>query len=239
MNGHERVNREIIILSNLNKVVLCLEKIKSKNLGQNSDNLKHFLLKDFHCDCEDAIKLIGETLAASIIKPVIFIDKVAYIIVRSDTILVPETEESDGNNEHANSVILEESLISQLESSTPPEHQRIDDDNISTIIENKVCSYFESTEKRFMKIEDYLTGISSSKSTTEHGNVHDNFYKDMLKNRILELEKQLCEKNAIIDFLTLQFITKPLDTSTNKSISDNNNHQLTNGNNKSNHHDTP
>ena len=53
------------------------------------------------------------------------------------------------------------------------------------------------------------------------------------------MEKQLSEKNAIIDFLTSQFITKPLDTSTNKNISDNNNHQITNGNNKYNHHDTP
>ena len=42
-------------MSDLVKVVLCLEKIKSKNLGQNPDILKQFLLKDFNCDCEDAI----------------------------------------------------------------------------------------------------------------------------------------------------------------------------------------
>ena len=60
----------------------------------------------------------------------------------------------------------------------------------------------------------------------------------MLKNRISELEKQLSEKNAVIDFLTSQFITKPLNTSTN-NISGNNNQQITNGNNKYNHHDTP
>ena len=61
----------------------------------------------------------------------------------------------------------------------------------------------------------------------------------MVKNRISELEKQLSEKNAVIDFLTLQFIIKPLYTSTNKNISDNNNHQITNDNIKCNHHDTP
>ena len=54
-----------------------------------------------------------------------------------------------------------------------------------------------------------------------------------------ELEKQLSEKNAVIDFLTSQPITKPLDTSTNKNISDNNSYQITNGNSKYNHHDTP
>ena len=90
-----------------------------------------------------------------------------------------------------------------------------------------------------MKIENYLTGIKSSKSTAKPGNVNDNFYTDMSKNRISELEKQLSEKNAVIDFLTSQFITKPLDISTNKNISDNNNHQITNGNNKYNHHHAP
>ena len=50
-------------MSDLSKAVVCLEKIKSKNLGQNPDNLKHFLLKDFNCDCTDPIKLIDESLA--------------------------------------------------------------------------------------------------------------------------------------------------------------------------------
>ena len=40
------------------------------------------------------------------------------------------------------------------------------------------------------------------------------------------MEKQLSEKNTVKDFLTYQFITKPLDTSTNKNMSDNNNHQM-------------
>ena len=54
-------------MSDLNKFVLCPEKIISKNLGQNPDNLKQFSLKDFNCDCEDAIKLIDEALTVNII----------------------------------------------------------------------------------------------------------------------------------------------------------------------------
>ena len=54
-------------MSDLNKVLLCPEKIISKNLGQNPDKLKHFSLKDFNCDCEDAIKLIDEALTVNII----------------------------------------------------------------------------------------------------------------------------------------------------------------------------
>ena len=177
-------------------------------------------------------------------KPVIFNDKVAYRIVRAnsvgdDTVLVPETQEICDNNERVSTVFLEESLTSQLEISVPPEHQKRDGDDISTIIENKLRSYFESIGKRFMKIENHLTGISSSKSTTEPGNVNDKFYTDMLKDRISEPEKQLSKKNAVIDFLTSQFITKPLHKSTNKNISHNNNNQITNGNNKYNHHDAP
>ena len=154
-------------MPDLNKVVLCLEKIKSKNLGQNPDNLKHFLLKDFNCDCEDAIKLIDEAFAANVIKSVIFNGKMSYRIVRADpvgddTVLVPETQEIDGNNEHA-----EESITSQLGSSTLPEHQKRNDDNISTFIEDRLRLFFESIEKRSIKIENHLTGIGSSKSTTE------------------------------------------------------------------------
>ena len=135
-------------MSNLNKVVLWLEKIESKNLGQNPDNLKHFLLKDYNCDCEDAIKLIHEASAA-VIKSVIFSGKVSYRIVRADpvgddTVLVPGTQEIDGNSEHVSTVSLEETLISQLGSSTLPEDQNRDDDNISTIIEDKLRSLFES-----------------------------------------------------------------------------------------------
>ena len=91
--------------------------------------MKHFLLKDFNCDCEDAIKLIDEALAANIIKSVIFNGKATYKIVRADsveddTVLVPETQDTDGSNEHVSTVFFEESLISQLESSAIPEHQK-------------------------------------------------------------------------------------------------------------------
>ena len=113
-----------------------------------------------------------------IIKSVIFNGEVAYITVRADsvgddTVLVPETHEIVGNIEHVSTAFLKESLTSLSEISTLPEHQKRDDDNISTVTENKLRSYFESTEKRFMKIANHLAGISSSKSTTEP--VNDNF----------------------------------------------------------------
>ena len=44
-------------MADLNKVILCLENIKGKNLGQNPDNLTRFLIKDFGYEKEDADKL--------------------------------------------------------------------------------------------------------------------------------------------------------------------------------------
>ena len=125
-------------------------------------------------------------LSANVIKSVIFNGKVLYRIVRADpvgndTVLVPETQEIDGNNEHVSTDSLEESLTSQFGSSTLPEHQKRDDDNILTIIEDKLRSFFESIEKHFIKIENHLSGIGSSKSTTEPGNINDNLYTDTLK----------------------------------------------------------
>ena len=119
--------------------------------------MKHFLLKDFNYDCQDATKLIDEAAAANVIKSVIFNGKIAYRIVRADcvavdTVLVPKTQESDGNDEqNIDSVIFEESLTSQIDSLTLREHQESDDDSISIIVENKLW---------FAKLEGYLKVLS-------------------------------------------------------------------------------
>ena len=66
-------------MSDLKKVVLWLEKTNSKNLGQNPDNLKYFLMIDFNYNCEKAMKLIGEVIVANIMKSIIFIGKVSEL----------------------------------------------------------------------------------------------------------------------------------------------------------------
>ena len=58
--------------------------------------------------------------------------------------------------------------------------------------DNKLHLFFESIEKRIMKIEDHLIGLNCTKPTTRAENIsNNNFYTDILKNRISELEKQL------------------------------------------------
>ena len=64
-------------------------------------------------------------------------------------------------------------------------------------------------EKRFLKIDDHLIGLSYSKSTANSNSrdtSNDNFYNGLLKNRIFELEKQFANKNAIIEVICSNYI---------------------------------
>ena len=136
-----------------------MEKLKSKNLGQNPDNLKHFLMKDFNYDCEKGTKLIDEAIVANITKSVIFSGKVAFRIIRAnsnadDTMILSETQES-------NSYVVQNDIIEDRnccretgvieESQNPP-----DDQQISNTITENFRSMLEAAEKRFMKIEDHI-----------------------------------------------------------------------------------
>ena len=76
-------------------------------------------------------------------------------------------------------------------------------------------------EKRLQNIEDQIIGTQlsnlsgnnvSSKAVTSESFLH----VDILKNRILELEKQLSEKNTITDFLTKQLVANSQDISKSK-----------------------
>ena len=59
-------------MSNFNKVILSLQKIKSQNLGQNQENLVHYLVKDYGFSNDEVEILIVDALKANAIKSVIF-----------------------------------------------------------------------------------------------------------------------------------------------------------------------
>ena len=102
-------------MADLNKVILCLQKIKCKNLGQNQDNLKSFLVKDCEYTPELAEHLIDEAVQANIVKSIMFKGKISCRIVKTDsvddaTISVPDTQDDnsiDGRTD-ANKSFLEE-----------------------------------------------------------------------------------------------------------------------------------
>ena len=190
----------------LNKVILCLENIKGKNLEQNPDNLTRFLIKDFGYKKEDADKLIEEAICANVIKSVIFNGKVSYRIVRADsvtddTVLAPDSQEismKDNHEENSNTTVAIEDTQDSSE-----QQQHNSDYDIATFME-KFRSSIDLIEKRFLKIDYHLIGLSCSKSTVNFNSrdtSNDNFYTGLLKNRIFKLEKQLAYKNAIIEVI--------------------------------------
>ena len=84
-------------MSNFNKVILCLQKIKSENLGQNQENLVNYLLKDYSFS-NDEVKIQRGDAKVNVIKSVVFNKKTSYRIVKTDnvrdaTVLFPDTQE--------------------------------------------------------------------------------------------------------------------------------------------------
>ena len=75
----------------------------------------------------------------------------------------------------------------------------------------------DKVEKRLHNIENQIIGMQLS-NLLRHNvigkAVTESFlYVDIFKNRILEFEKQLSEKNTILDFLTTQLVANYQDIS--------------------------
>ena len=76
----------------------------------------------------------------------------------------------------------------------------------------------DKVEKRLHYIENQIIGMQLS-NLLRHNVIgkavtSESFlYVDILKNRILEFEKQLSEKNTILDFLTTQLVANYQDVS--------------------------
>ena len=55
-------------MSNINKVILSLRKIKSKILRQNQENLVNYLVKDYSFSNDEAEILIVDAVKANAVK---------------------------------------------------------------------------------------------------------------------------------------------------------------------------
>ena len=205
-------------MSDLNKVISCLQKIKGKNLGQNHDNLMKFLVQFYECSPEIAENLIEEAVEANIVKSIIFNGKKSYRVVKTDsfddaTILVPDTQTGNSKDERTDD---DTNTIFPEESTTENNIVEKLGESISVLIENKLSSLIQSIEKRFHNIEDKIIGFQNTnlpRNSVNPKTPGNNLYVELLKNRISDLKKQLTEKNPIINFLTTQLVTKSQDTS--------------------------
>ena len=95
---------------------------KSKSLGQNQDNLKSFLVKDYEYSPELADQSLDEAVQADIVESIMFNGKISYRIVKTDsvndaTISVSDTQTDNSEDERtdANKTFLEENTTNILE----------------------------------------------------------------------------------------------------------------------------
>ena len=140
------------------------------------------------------------------VKAVILNGKTFYVI--NATVLYLHTQEKTPENiTSKGTVILDETEVSistrDTTTNTVPSEQEVSD--VSTLIERKFNDLSDKVEKRLHSTEDQIIGeqLSNLLQNNINGNAvtSESFlYVDILKNRILELEKQLSEKNTIIKF---------------------------------------
>ena len=162
-------------------------------------------------------------------KSIIFNGKKSYRVVKTDsfddaTILVPDTQTGNSEDERTDD---DTNTIFPEESTTEKNIAEKRKESISVLIENKFSSLILSIEKRFHNIADKTIGFQNMNLPRNSVNLttpENNSYVELLKNRISDLEKQLTEKNAIINFLTTQLVTKSQGTSVHNNIR-NNKHQ--------------
>ena len=155
-------------MSNFNKVILYLQKTKSRNLGQNQGNLEHYLVKDYRFSNNEAEILIADVVKANTIKSVIFNGKTSYRIVRTDnvsdaTVLFLDTQEKtpeDVTTEDA--IILHETdaITKTRGTDTISNEQEVDD--VSAPIERKFNDLSDKVEKWLQNIEDQIIDMQLS-----------------------------------------------------------------------------
>ena len=197
-------------MSNFNKVILSLQRIKGKNFGQNKENLVRYLVKCFRFLNDEAGILIVDAVKANAIKSVIFNVKTSYTIAKTDndsdaTVLFPDIQEKTPEyTTIKNTIIFDEieASTSTRDTATNPISNKQEVDDVSTLIGRNFNDLSDKIEKRLHNIEDQINGMKNSnllgnnfsgKAVTPESFL----YVDILKNRIWELEKQLSEKNTI------------------------------------------
>ena len=155
------------MMSNFNKVVLSLKKIKSNNLGQNQENLVHYLVKDYGFSNDEAEILIVDAVKANAIKSVIFNGKTSYRIVKTDnvsdaTVLFPDTQEETPEDITTEDTIIPDEtdvITTTRDTATNTISSGKDVDNVSAPTERKLHDLGDKVEKRLHNIEDQIIGM--------------------------------------------------------------------------------
>ena len=110
-------------MSDIFNDVSCLKKIKTKNLGQNKDNLINYLSKDYGYNKKSANKVIEKAVKGNVVRIVLFNGNNSCRIVEKgeNTMIVPETQLNDTQlndadtteaiSEERNALTIEETVV--------------------------------------------------------------------------------------------------------------------------------
>ena len=136
------------------------------------------------------------------VKIVLFNRKNSYRIVenRQNTIIVPETQLNDTDTteaipEEGNALTVEETIVGTS--------AHMLNDEITSTLERKFETFLELIEGRLLNIEEQIIGARDSHiEKIDDVNSDNAFCFNILKNRLSELERQIIEKDAIINFLS-------------------------------------
>ena len=162
----------------------------------------------------------------------LFNGKNSYRIVENgeNTMIVPETQLNDTqlNDADTTEAISEERNALTIEETVVGTPVHMLNDEIIFTLEKTFETFSESIESRLLNIEEQIIDARDRRIEKKGDDNSDNaFCLNLLKNRISELERQIIEKDAVINFLSNQLLNKNLNggSSVNKTVNDHNSFQ--------------
>ena len=184
-------------------VVSCLKKIKTKNFGQNKDNLINYLSKDHDYNKESVNKVTEKAVKENVVRIVLLNGKNSYRIVQNgeNTMIVPETQLNDTQLNDADTT---EAISEERNALT----HMLNDEIISTL-EKKFETFSESIERRLLNIEEQIIGARDSRiEKIGDANYDSAFCLNLFKNCVSELERQIIEKMVLLIFYPINSLIK-------------------------------
>ena len=183
-------------MSEIDNVLSCLKKIKKKSLGQNKENLTNYLVKDYGYDKVNATELLERAVEDEDVKIVQFNGKDSYRIIAKDdtTTLAPDTQ----SLELESSDCILETECTQIINETAVENPTPNTEAVEKLFKD----FVKSVEKRLLAIEDPLICANLDVKSVENGSEEKDICFKILTNRVSEMERQILEKDNVINFLT-------------------------------------
>ena len=185
-------------MSEIDNVISCLKKIKKESLGQNKENLTNDLAKDYRYNKVTATELIERAVEDEAVKIVQFNGKDSYKIIAKDdtTILAPDTQSTEP--ESSNCILETEST--QVINETAVENPTPNTEAVEKLFKD----FIKSVENRLLVIEDRIIGENLDVKSVVNSSEEKDICFKILTNQVSELERQILEKDNVINFLTKQ-----------------------------------